>query len=404
MRERIRRMDPVGVLVCSCTHKKPPGESWGKPYADFTLHYTPQYERIVDVASRSWIPLPGGRRRAVMHPVCHERWKFDFVADWSMVQVDSQNEICLIPAAHLCQYHIGQTTDLGLYAASAAMVSRPTATAGHYDRWLKVKPTMVSRANMSVFLYELRDIKRMFDVLPRKHFKLSSWRDVLTYVNGQHLNYNFGWKPFLSDIKNVVKGLSSFETRLNRFCSDAGTDLSRRYIDQAISLDSTSEFQLTWHANWYCKHVRTGEARNASTFQFTYAAPTLEAGVMRWRAYLDTLGLNPTIANVWRVLPWSFVVDWFFNVSKVLDQYSEDWIQPYIYFIQGCSSTKSEAVVKTYLQYRGTYTSAWLPTFNVSHSLYDRRVGTPSFELETDPLNADKIRLLASLALSKVKL
>jgi len=164
---------------------------------------------------------------------------------------------------------------------------------------------------------------------------------VLRYGNNQHLNYNFGWKPFLKDVKNTFKAVSSYEKRLAAFVSEADRDLQRHSKGSPKSGRYVNAWTCFWDSNWRATITVDYEAVTAAGFRFRYSVPNYSAEELFWRGYADSLGLNVTPANVWAVIPWSFVVDWFVNVGKGLDTYSSDWVEPEVqlfdaYYSQRC--------------------------------------------------------------------
>jgi len=276
---------------------------------------------------------------------------------------------------------------------------------GFSDRWQAARPSMGSRANMAVFMYELREIKRMFDLLPNKHFRLRDWKTVLQYVNGMHLNYNFGWKPFLRDVSNVIEGLSSFDRRLSTFLREQKQVL----LKHERSGSSGSGIIQNWHtgqdSQWSYRVTQTWTVKYSSTFQFSYTVPPYALGEMKWRAYLDTLGLVIDPAMIWAVLPWSFVCDWFFKIGPWLQNYSPKWIQPEVNLLQACNSCKVESLVEVDLKWKVlNWPEVLFPRVaDQTCATYSRAPGIPDpFPESADSLSADKIRLLISLGLARV--
>jgi hypothetical protein len=288
-------------------------------------------------------------------------------------------------------------------AFRAATYGYPTSTdcsVGHYDRWLKVKPTMVTRASMTVFLAELREIHKLFDYIPRKHFNLRNWNELLKWANSLHLNWNFGWKPFLADLDAVFRGLHDFESRLHRFIESADLDLVRHGGDSPVTESLTSStFACSSETSMWYKATGTRTIKRFSTFQFSYTLPRYSYETLRWRAYLDTLGLAATASNVWELIPWSFVIDWFADFGSFLRSTEDDWVQPWLYFCQACSSYKVEQEVNFHLQYQGWH-KPWFNDFATwRYKQYQRALGAPNHDdLSASSLSLDKIRLLASLA------
>lgn len=271
---------------------------------------------------------------------------------------------------------------------------------GHFDRWQAVKPTMETRASLAVFLYELREITSLWKILPKKHltFKgrsLTEWNDVLRYANGLHLNYNFGWKPFVRDVCASWRATSSFETRLARYITGMDRNLIRRFRDEPVveTIDKTSPFP----PNPFYTIVETGTrtCQFASAFDFVYNSPYRQYAGNEWRFWADTLGLNANPSTIWAVVPWSFVVDWFYDVGGLLKSQESDWLQTAITILQSSYSRKLNGTWT--LTFRGAYGGTTLPGITIQFSQYIRRLGLPTFSGLTESLDADKIRLGASL-------
>lgn len=372
-------------------------------------------------------------RRPTMKPCDHTKWRFAPSTSSVSLQYyncgsvrtlevpypypDTDTAIDVVNAASLYYYtDIGATADpapalLSSCVATANSIHDPTS---HYARWIKAKPSMASRANLSVFLYELRDIKRMFDILPGKHFSVANWREVIKYGNDLHLNWNFGWRPFLTDLYKVGQGLRTFETRLYKFIGDANKSLVRHAQDPVIEGTNVPDrnSMVYWNSsvdgNFYWRHRSVWKAIYRSTFHFTYSLPAMSFDSLRWRAYLDTIGLAATPANIWAVIPWSFVLDWFVNVGEYLERYSSDWIEPWIIYCQACTSMKIEVTRTSEIRHLLSYYAGRRPPQVIeigalAYSHYTRSVGLPQTTwTNRGTLDADKIRLLASLVASRI--
>jgi hypothetical protein len=47
----------------------------------------------------------------------------------------------------------------------------------------------------------------------------------------------------------------------------------------------------------------------------------------RWLNSLTALGFNVTMADLWDLIPWSFVIDWFIPVGEMIDDTDDMFIQ-----------------------------------------------------------------------------
>lgn len=380
------------------------------PVPTDTVYCTPSFSQITDEGHSGWVKC-GRLRSSRMTSVDHAKWRvvpntssltFSIYPVGTIPGLPEECTKLFISNVALLGTQLGGMSDQSFawvpYLIGSLTYSDPSS---HWQRWLRAKPSMSSRANLAVFLYELRDIKRMFDLIPRKHFSLGSWRDVLRYGNSQHLNWNFGWKPFLGDIKSTLSGLSSFETRLRRFISDEDKQLLRHERDPVVESDGDTGWVNTPHPGYQIRKSWKCKVKYTSTFSFSYSIPPYDWEELRFRAFLDTLGLQITPRNIWAVLPWSFVCDWFADVGSYLDRYSSDWIEPWINFCQACTSVKVQAEADIRGAYAVTVGGGGRWEFNlasVSYSHYVRTPGIPTACVGSGgELSADKIRLLASL-------
>lgn len=122
----------------------------------------------------------------------------------------------------------------------------------------------------------------------------------------QHLTIIFGILPFIDDIQGILKALEAIEPLPVRKSSHGTSSSFNRDVkdfDGVIYDDGYSGVRQTWHA----EVQRTVSVR---AYQLYEARTDL----------MGALGLN--VENVplatFQMVPLSFVVDWFFNVSKVI--------------------------------------------------------------------------------------
>lgn len=419
MRSRFRTFPPRVIQTQRPYHTVGATQYWDWP-TTMPVVYTPQGEWMWDIK---------GRRDRVagmpaFHPVSHFEWGITPPRDGlsgPFSPAGFPNTKYWYGMAHLARYLFwsrdceeGTNTpywgdhDLGASLADLLFAGVPSAYDGHFDRWQRCKPTMGTRANLGVFLYELGDVKRMFDFIPKKHLRyknrpVDNWRMTLAYANSQHLNFNFGWKPFIRDVQNVFSGLTSFDERLEKFVKGQ----NQLQTTHAGDPESVIESDWTWlipTGEWgELKCTRSYRVRRNSTFQYSYSIPNYSDRELRVRSYLDTLGLHVNPQNIWAVLPWSFVVDWFYNVGNVLSRTSSDWTEPNINFVQACHSVKVDAWITCFARYTASngISTDFIEVCNGTAQVYTRSVGMPNATFDTDELNADKIRLLSSLFLSR---
>lgn len=228
---------------------------------------------------------------------------------------------------------------------------------------------------------------------------MRNWQETLNYANNQHLNYNFGWKPFINDVRNTIKAMDTAHRRLFRFVNNAGKSETRHVSDELES-DSSSEMVCPLVTAYSIKKKWTWKATQSSTFHYSYTLPKYGDGEFEWRSFLDSFGLNVNPSTIWAVIPWSFVVDWFVNIGDYLKSNETDWIQPYLQFMQACCSIDVSGTEEWFGKRNAD--GNWYSIGKVNVTYYRRAVGLPTFQWQTLNLDADKIRLLASLIYARM--
>lgn len=385
-RERFGAYRTVSPVVFDYVCADGPDGYTGQTY---NWSYHTSYEQIVDDPRRRYVQTRRGRRVALMKPTSHEKWEFYPTTSYAHVQ--RSPTICLQTSVNTA---FGPSSDVAVYYANVLKSHIPAITRTAGDRWEAVRPSMSTRANLAVFAYELREFTRLFEIIPFKHFSFQNWAQVLKAANSGHLNYNFGWKPFLREIDTLAREIHGFEHRLRMFVYNADQDL-RRHVNDApteVSIDTDTYFNTNW--NIICKGSIKQQCR--STFDFSYEVPQMSYSEFRLRSWLDTLGLQLTPRNIWAVCPWSFVVDWFLGVSKLLKSDYDDWVVPWIYLLQSCTSSLVTGHISISLRWKNFIVQDFSGG-SLNYRAYNRTLGGLGTNLTTPPLDADKIRLLASL-------
>lgn len=191
-------------------------------------------------------------------------------------------------------------------------------------------PSMESGFELSNFLYELKEFESLFKLWDRGR---SYWRNLAS----GGLNYSFGWLPFVGDVQRLYKGLRDFDEKLRRLKEGAGR-LNLRHYSKFI--ESDLPLDLTWYdatsgvyQNEYKRHLDSASSRVklTCTMKYTYQFPELDRLETQARAFLDTIGMQLSLYNLWEALPYSFVIDWFFNVGDVLKQFKHKWLPVNLY-------------------------------------------------------------------------
>lgn len=171
------------------------------------------------------------------------------------------------------------------------------------------------------------------DAIP-KMMGSALWRNrTLEFRNLGHeyLNYQFGWLPFISDIKSCLSAVrnSNEELQKLRKGSDKKTRVGYHFPESATFSNSGGpSFVFSWDGSksgWGAGNtVYSGVTGSAVWFSgcFRYHLPVTPEQMdksQRFADYADhILGIDKiTPEMLWDAAPWSWAVDWAINVGDV---------------------------------------------------------------------------------------
>jgi len=236
-------------------------------------------------------------------------------------------------------------------------------------------PNLDSGFSLPVFLVELHEIydlaKGLMSII--EHFPAavrSIMRSPLKVGSNAWLATIFGWLPFVSDVQTIIGKLWNMDDQIANFLKGAGK-VKTFHFQKALSpltfrdqgwFDVTRSFAVTPENSGYAgsnffdqmvfeskdKHTVSGLSYHA-TMMFKYEVPIMSAIQTRLRAGLDVFGVNPSLKDIWALVPLSFVVDWFYNVSSILGQYDIKALPVDVVIYDFCRSLKYRHVHNVYL-------------------------------------------------------
>lgn len=216
----------------------------------------------------------------------------------------------------------------------------------------KLQPDLTS-ADIPNFLAELDDVKRLFSL-----WKRSS--SVARNLAGAHLNYKFGWKPTVSDIRDAIGGLLRLKERLQGFKENVGKTIQvSTGINLGLPLSASGS--LAWPSGSHQAIYSASCTRKCNAYlAYKPRFPAELNGLLgTLQGVLATLGfeLNPSI--IWNALPFTFVVDWFLGIGTFLNRLRIDTMELPIDLVDGWVQYKETLDIEwTWLRANdGTYTS-----------------------------------------------
>lgn len=279
--------------------------------------------------------------------------------------------------------------------------------------WNLFKPAQPD-VPVSVFLAELRD-------MPGLVFKkLDSFRSL----GNNYLAYQFGWKPFLSDLRKWYKSIIKVDRRIAQLKRDNGQYIKREGTLFSDVEQNTSEVAARLNNNIYGVPFKSGTIRDDVTTstrcwfsaRFKYYIPGLNHPTLgKARAIQELWDLKITPEQVWELIPFSWLVDWFTNtgdlISNLMSQIEDNLVAKYAYVMLEKTVHTERVASLTHSVVTGDYLSGYPTQCNYSRPSCTQRYNTKiraaaspfGFNADFDSLTGYQTSILSALGLSRLR-
>lgn len=260
-------------------------------------------------------------------------------------------------------------------------------------------------------------------------YRGNSFRRMAGEGAGDFLNLIFGVSPILREIDKILKVVAKTDTLIQQLVADSGNVVrrSRTVIDETkllnvqyssvyASLQGANIATTTYGLNNKVTRVQTTQTLSKRVWfagAFQYWIPNLlDSGTDfqsfrpgDWKGIADVsrliYGLQFTPKAAWNLLPFSWLVDWFVNVSVLLD--NADMMNQYgLVMPYGYVMAEMKLATTTSTDFSGTNLRklGWAGS-TVLFTVQKRRPANPyGFGLKDVDLNPVQWSILAALGLS----
>lgn len=143
---------------------------------------------------------------------------------------------------------------------------------------------------------KFREFLKALSINPKRKHK-GKIHNTLDEATGLWLEYWFGWSPTLNDIYGALEVLG------------------RPLPEKPVKGTATGDIYTTWKQGTWLRY--TQEAKISHKVQGTVILdnPNL--------FYFNQLGLINPVAVLWEVIPFSFLVDWVFDVGSFIESFTD---------------------------------------------------------------------------------
>jgi hypothetical protein len=209
--------------------------------------------------------------------------------------------------------------------------------------YVKLRPKL-EEAGIAQTLAEWRSVPGMLKTTSGGFSQL--WKDFGGTVSGntmspkaaasQFLNVTFGWQPFIKDLQDAYNVLDAFEAYIDRIRESNGSWMKRTRKEEVVESEEVlyqgqsntnscspallaSDFLVP--GSCYQTVTRQKMTRVWHTGTFKYYRPEFDyahkmhPALRRMRQLITALGLRINPSVVYKVTPWTWLIDWFVNVG-----------------------------------------------------------------------------------------
>lgn len=335
------------------------------------------------------------------------------------------NEVSTTCFGDFSQVGLPNILSLASLSSKVSSVSFPPTNLATYGNaaLTKVSPLDLSEVNLVQSLVEL--YREGLPSIPGAQTRKVQQR--MRAAGSEFLNVQFGWKPIISDIKNIYSTYQNMHKMYQQIVRDNNRPVRRRvtlFRNRVVTPIST----------WAGSRVYPGVGGTSGPDSY-FRGPTTALQsettrvwtVGRGRYYIPDVGsvefhkkfvenlygTSPNPAVLYELMPWSWLIDWFSNVGEVI-QYElgpslGQFVLDYCYLMR---STKreikynSQPTKGSYGQSGGKHTYRSFPGFSALEvfETKERIVATPfGFGLKLTDLSSRQLAILSALGLSKQK-
>jgi hypothetical protein len=307
----------------------------------------------------------------------------------------------------------------------------PSLSGWSPQAFARTRPAL-EKAGFAVFAAEARDIPRMLSTSAEAfHDAWKAFGGSQTSIgmipkkaSNQFLNHQFGWLPFINDLRkfyHVYQNAASIKSRLtfenNRWihrratllddyqetllASDVGMRVEPAGDYVSILLDGTPRWEV-WERK--ASMITTSGVFKYYRPEFDATLPDYGSAFNTVQRQLTMYGARISPSNIYKAVPWTWLIDWFTDFGSVIDR-AQDWaldsiVAKYLFLMR---HETREVILKQYMPFKsgGARTLEFRRLTDVK---IRRESDSPyGFGLSWDGLSPRQLAILAALGISRRK-
>lgn len=186
--------------------------------------------------------------------------------------------------------------------------------------------------SLAVNIAEFAELKSLaksaIGLIPRVADLLSTGRSVkaiLKEASSDHLAYNFAIKPLIADIKAIAGLVGKLNQRVREYerRNNEAYVVLKYYAPYSLEIRDIAPVPIT---SSYGTSYQNGLWEKVTDYKVVaglqcrcWSRTVGETPALYVRSLVNQLGLNNPLLIAWNLVPFSFVVDWIYNISSKLE-------------------------------------------------------------------------------------
>lgn len=186
------------------------------------------------------------------------------------------------------------------------------------------KPTV----QLPVFIFELREIPRLIRDTGRTLLGKPPGKGIAGKAGSAYLGWQFGWKPLIKDLTDLVTFASAVEKRKQKLRDlvTKGGYRGKYSLNGGHGATGENSYDIVWSMYPWCK-LRITSTTTVKRWAVVHWEPNLPPGILSDDAALTNYARKSVLAlhrqqilsNIWEALPWSWLIDYFTNIGNMLE-------------------------------------------------------------------------------------
>jgi hypothetical protein len=259
-------------------------------------------------------------------------------------------------------------------------------------------------------------------------------REMLHSTADGYLQAKFNLLPFLDDVRKVFLACTKLSKTMNSLTQNQGRPRKKHFsfqwlpaqftganrvtsyqmaLDQFAGTENNGDPVKTGVHRYYGHSVRVTRevvvdqpAIFHAEIEYQYWLSQYQNEHARLLTLLDSLGVNLSPAIIWNAIPWSFVVDWVFGVSRYLGDRKVINMEPVVCIRRYCWSWETSRKIKVFFEDlspndKPACPRTYLP--DLYETIYRRDIDMPAHSnpLYADGLSGTELSLGAALVTTR---